>query len=88
MSDKRIESLMRKIEAARKKSISFADSYYKAMSDLESLIRYTDLIQSDAENADNLQDAISCYIQYGEYSLDKLRQEIESALGREAKDEN
>lgn len=88
MSDKRIESLMRKIEAARKKSISFADSYYKAMSDLESLIRDTDLIQSDAENADNLQDAISCYIQYREYSLDKLRQEIESALGREAKDEN
>ena len=88
MSDKRIESLMRKIEAARKKSISFADSYYKAMLDLESLIRDTDLIQSDAENADNLQDAISCYIQYGEYSLDKLRQEIESALGREAKDEN
>lgn len=88
MSDKRIESLMRKIETARKKSISFADSYYKAMSDLESLIRGTDLIQSDAENADNLQDAISCYIQYGEYSLDKLRQEIESALGREAKDEN
>lgn len=88
MSDKRIESLMRKIEAARKKSISFADSYYKAMSDLESLIRDTDLIQSDAENADNLQDAISCYIQYGEYSLDKLRQEIESTLGREAKDEN
>ena len=29
-----------------------------------------------AENADDLEQAINCYIQYGEYSIDELLDEI------------
>ena len=32
-----------------------------------------------AENASNLAEAISCYISYGEYSVDGLMQEIRKA---------
>lgn len=47
-------------------------------------------IPSDAENADNLSDAITCYIDYGEYDIQKIMDEIEKAyytIG-EGKDEN
>lgn len=33
-------------------------------------------IPSDAENAENLHEAISCYLQYGEYDLDLLWDEL------------
>lgn len=30
-----------------------------------------------AENADNLEEAINCYIQYGEYSIESILDELE-----------
>ena len=33
-------------------------------------------IPTEAENADNLEQAISCYVQYGEYDIEKLVDEI------------
>lgn len=33
-------------------------------------------IPSNAENADNLEEAIQCYIQYGEYDPDSLWEEL------------
>lgn len=33
-----------------------------------------------AENADHLEDAISCYIQYGEYDLGSIMKEIKDSL--------
>lgn len=38
---------------------------------------------TDAENADNLDDAVSCYIQYGEYSIAGLIKEIKAQYERE-----
>lgn len=37
-------------------------------------------VESNAENADNLNDAICCYIDYNEYNLDRLLEEIKSAM--------
>lgn len=33
-------------------------------------------IPSNAENADNIKDAITCYCQYGEYSSDEIYKEL------------
>lgn len=35
---------------------------------------------TDAPNADNLSDAINCYITYGEYTIDRLMDEIYKAI--------
>ena len=37
-------------------------------------------INTNAENAENLEEAITCYIDYGEYGIKNLMQEIEEAL--------
>lgn len=40
----------------------------------------TEVYITKAENASNLQQAISCYISYNEYSLDGLMKEIEDVV--------
>lgn len=47
-------------------------------------------ISSNAPNADNLSDAITCYIDYGEYDIQSIMDEIEKAYYTvgEGKDEN
>ena len=39
-----------------------------------------------AENADNLADAISCFINYGEYNIVDLMEEINNFMERETDD--
>lgn len=58
------------MRAAKKESEIFdlIDDTFDYM-DLES-------VPSDAENADNLHEAISCYLQYGEYDVDSLWHEL------------
>ena len=70
------------------KSIIFEQAYSKAAATLEELIPDVCSISSEADNADNLQEAVLCYIQYGEYSIEKLKAEIESALDKEVEHEN
>lgn len=36
-------------------------------------------LPTNAENADNLEEAICCYIQYGEYGIENILREIQSA---------
>ena len=48
---------------------------------VESRLRHKDMcidldVHSDAENADTLEEAINCYVQYGEYNLSDLLKEI------------
>lgn len=42
-------------------------------------------LPTNAENADNLEDAILCYIQYGEYDLENIMREIQDASEGEKK---
>ena len=35
--------------------------------------------ETKAENADNLEEAIYCYIQYGEFDVDSIIEEIKAA---------
>lgn len=48
-----------------------AINYHFADPDLQS-------VPTEAENADNLEQAISCYIQYGEYDIDGIIKELDA----------
>lgn len=39
-------------------------------------------IPSNAENANNLYEAISCYLSYGEYNIDSLWEELQLGLNK------
>lgn len=72
--------LLRKgIETAKElqdKATEAEDLIFKALDDLGiDPARYS----TAAENASNLAEAISCYISYGEYSVDGLMKEIRKA---------
>ena len=72
--------LLRKgIEIAKElqdKATEAEDLIFKALDDLGiDPAKYT----TAAENASNLAEAISCYISYGEYSVDGLMKEIRKA---------
>lgn len=65
-----------------------AEKYTKKVFDLlyEKGIE-AECIETNAENASNLEEAIHCYIQYGEYSVNGLIREIKKAIDDEADDE-
>lgn len=56
---------------------------YAVFQALEDMCIDPDKVPTAAENADNLQDAITCFLQYDEYSLAGIMQEIRSAYGME-----
>ena len=68
-------SIKKLLQKARKKSRESDEALrtvYKAIEDM-----CIDLdVRSDAENADTLEEAINCYVQYGEYNLTDLLKEI------------
>lgn len=73
MNNNSFSELRRLIQKARKKSIELNDAtqaVFDALSDVDLCV------PTDAENADDLEQAINCYIQYGEYSIDELLDEI------------
>lgn len=73
MNNNSFSELRRLIQKARKKSIELNDAtqaIFDALSDVDLCV------PTDAENADDLEQAINCYIQYGEYSVDELLNEI------------
>lgn len=77
--DMKLELIRNKIlEAARKQSEATL-----AMNQLFGLLNECSIdldSVTNAPNADNLSDAINCYITYGEYTIDKLIDEIYKAM--------
>lgn len=73
MNNNSFSELRRLIQKAKKKSIELNDAtqaVFDALSDVDLCV------PTDAENADDLEQAINCYIQYGEFSIDELLDEI------------
>lgn len=73
MNNNSFSELRRLIQKARKKSIELNDATQAVFDALSDIDLY---VPTDAENADDLEQAINCYIQYGEYSIDELLDEI------------
>lgn len=67
--------IKRLIQSAREFTIK-ADSYTKEALELLEDIGIDLYVPTEAENADTLEQAISCYIQYNEYNIDDIMREI------------
>lgn len=74
---KKLRSL---IEDARKKQVAAQKALGSVMDSIENM-GVVDLsrFETRAENADNLEEAIYCYIQYGEFDVDSIIKEIKAA---------
>jgi len=74
---KKLRSL---IESARKKQIAAQNALGSVMEAIEDLgIIDLSRFETKAENASNLEEAICCYIQYGEFDVDSIIEEIKVA---------
>lgn len=67
-----LKTLIKKARRAFQKAAEAHMAVFEALEDMRVDID----VPSVAENADNLRDAISCYIQYGEFGLENLLSEI------------
>lgn len=77
---RRFKSLLEKARKKQTEATAATALVYRA---LEDMCIDADQIPSDAENADNLEDAISCFIDYGEYSVAGIMREVKAAYGKE-----
>lgn len=74
---KKLRSL---IESARKKQVAAQNALGSVMEAIEALgIIDLSRFKTKAENASNLEEAICCYIQYGEFDVDSIIEEIKVA---------
>lgn len=74
-----LKKLLQKARKAQQKADEALYAIYNTLNDMRIDID----APSDAENADCLNDAISCYVQYGEYSIQNLLKEIRAQYGKE-----
>ena len=75
-SDELILAQVKKLlQKARKKNKEADEALQAVYQAIDSMCIDLDA-HSDAENADTLEDAINCYVQYGEYNLSDLVKEI------------
>ena len=73
-----ISKLLQKARKAQQKVDELSNAVYQALDDMR-----IDLdVPSNAENADCLVDAISCYIQYGEFGCKNLILEIQEQIAK------
>ena len=75
----------RLLESGRKAHIKAEQAEKRVIDCISSVLGDISLdeIPSAAENADNLEEAIYCYMQYGEYDTDSLWDELQSAVKKE-----
>ena len=82
-SDEQVFDLFEKLlKKARRKQAEATEATHVVFEALEDMCIDADQISSEAENADNLQQAISCYIDYGEYSVAGIMKDVRGAYGK------
>ncbi len=74
----RIRSALTRARATAEKAQAAEQVVFKL---LEDACIDPQAVPTSAENADNLEEAISCYLNYGEYSISGLMKEIRGAYG-------
>lgn len=72
------------LRAAKRKAKAAQEAENGIFDLLEDMCIDAECIPSEAENADNLKDAITCYLSYGEYSVAGIMREIRAAYGKES----
>ena len=80
MAEQTLRTIENAIKRAKKKANEAQLAQEQVYALLEDAHVNLDAI-TQAENSDNLDEAISCYLSYGEYSLDGLMEEIREQYG-------
>jgi len=70
------------LKLARRKAVTAHEAQRLVFALLDDMCIDADGTPSEAENAETLADAITCYLQYGEFSLSKIMREIRTAYGK------
>ena len=78
-----IKKLIQKARKAQQHADECIDAVFNSIEDM--CIELT--AHSDAENADTLEEAICCYIHYGEYGLKNIMKEIRAQYCKDDKDD-
>lgn len=71
-----VEKLLKK---AKRESNKYRETQQVVFDILADMCLDPSSVPSKAENADNLQDAITCWLDYDEYSLQNIMKEIKAA---------
>lgn len=75
------------LKSAKRKALvaqEAQDAVFRALADM---CIDAESVPSDAENATNLEQAISCYLDYDEYSLSGIMREVRNAYGKQEEGE-
>lgn len=79
LTEETLSTFKRRLERAKRKAEESAAATRAVFKALEDMCINPDEISTDAENADNLEEAISCFIDYGEYSISGIMREVRAA---------
>lgn len=84
MKKEKMELLRKLLEDARRAELRAKSKEARIFTELE-YMKIDLSLPTNAENADNLEEAICCFLQYGEYSLENILREIQDASEEEKK---
>jgi len=71
------KNLLKRARAAHKKATEYEKLVFKNINDMFGTDNFElSDIPTKAENAENLEEAFLCYMQYGEYDIDSLWKEL------------
>ena len=74
------ERILKRAKAAAEKAQAAERMVFKA---LEDMCIVPEDVPTGAENAENLEEAITCYLEYDEYSVAGIMKEVREAYGKE-----
>jgi hypothetical protein len=76
------------LKSAKRKAVAAHKAQNHIFELLEDMCIDAEAIPTKAENASNLGEAITCYLDYGEYTLTGIMREVRAAYGKGEKDKN
>lgn len=79
LTEQVLATFKRRLERAKRKSDESATATQAVFAALEDMCIEPGEIPTSAENATNLEEAICCFIDYGEYSIGGIMQEVRAA---------
>lgn len=70
------------LKSAKRKAVAAQKAQNHIFELLEDMCIDADTVPTKAENASDLGEAITCYLDYGEYTLSGIMREVRSAYGQ------
>jgi hypothetical protein len=81
-----VNEICKLIKTAKEKQDRATEATSEVINALQELIPNASSIPTKSENADTLEEAVLCYIQYGEFGLENLKREFFSQMDMDNQD--